>query len=229
MPFCSSALRTPRCACRERPRRRGPRRCECRGGGGPTAPGRREGPPPGPLRRHHRDLEIAAGHVAEVRHDRGHRDFAVQEPGDAGLVAPAAAGTSRACRRRNTVSPAEAGTKKPRDRRAPSSARPCPRRGPPGRRRRCAWRPATRRPAGGPLRVPESGHRRGGPGISPRHPFHESESLNTARFSPNSRRRSRSRSAAQRVAGESWNRPTIIGARRSVVPRKCRFKARHRS
>ena len=50
----------------------------------------RKGPTPGQLRWHHGDLEIAAGHVAEVWYDRSHRDDAVQKPGDAGLVAPAA-------------------------------------------------------------------------------------------------------------------------------------------
>ena len=36
------------------------------------------------------DLEVAAGEVAEVRHGRGHGSPAVQQPGDADLVAPAA-------------------------------------------------------------------------------------------------------------------------------------------
>ena len=47
-------------------------------------------PAPGQLGRRFGDLEIAAGEVGELRNDRDHGAAALQQPGDADLVAPAA-------------------------------------------------------------------------------------------------------------------------------------------
>ena len=224
MPFCSRALSTPRWDMPRAapPPRATPMRTPRRSWTSRSRPLASDRPQGGCGRRLG-DLEIAAGEVAEVGHGRGHGGVALQQPGDADLVAPAAGRhVERLQAADRGVARGSPGRNRPRDRRV--SINRTARSG-----SRSAWTSkmmrlaschsaACRRISSSSSSRPSSRSDRNRTSGRPRH---SSESLNTASFSPTSRSRSMSRSAARRVAGDSWISASIIGARWGAVPKKC--------